>query len=106
MASAVVRLDGGQLEAAEGEDPRQLGAQVAAGAPIAGEDLGARRGALHVAADAREVRGVGEAQKPTQLDGGLTDRPDLPVDERGRGRTVEQDVAEPEVAVDDRRVAQ
>src|SRR6201999_4242068 len=101
VAMAVVRLDRGELEAAQRQEPADVLARLARMLGVALEDRGRGRGAGALTADAGEVLGVGELDEPAEVDGGLADRPDLPVDERAGRHPVEEDVAQAEVAVDD-----
>ena len=58
-------------------------AQVGSGeVAVASQNVGGRRGARGVAADAGEVVGVGELDEPGEVDERIADRPDLPVDQR------------------------
>ena len=87
-SAPVVRLDRRQLQAAEGQKPLRVTDLSARELVVVSEDFSRRRGAGRVTSDPREVVGVGELHKPGEVDERIADRPDLPVDQRGRVRTV------------------
>ena len=83
VPAQVVAHDRGHLVAAQGVEPREVVDRPAVRGVRRHELVGAGQPG-HLAADAGEVGAVGEDQEPAELDPGVADAPDLPVDERGR----------------------